>query len=435
MRSSAPKKLRVLPLAAVIFFTVSGGPYGLEPLLSYSGREAALLLLLITPILWDIPAILTVLELNSMMPCNGGYYAWVKRALGLRFAFYEGWWTWLYTFVDLAIYPVLFVTYAQYFWPDAVHYKIPICLAIIWGGAYLNIRGVSPVGKFSVFLYAFVTLPFIALLATAVSHGGLKVPAPSLSHLGFPALGMSLYTVMWNFFGWDNATTYAEDVENPAKAYLRSIAIAFFAVIILYALTTLVMAGSGIDPAVLRDKGFPALGEAIGGRWLGTIIAAGGLAFGLGLYNAVLLSVSRVPEVMANDRLLPAALNKQHPKWGTPYISIIICAAVVSLMVLWSFEDLIIIDVTLYGAGLFVEFVALIVLRLKAPQEHRPFKIPLPIAGLALMYLLPVCVFAIALTGVFRDSGGGWVPALFAGGALLSAEVIWQAIRLLRRKA
>src|SRR5260221_7317539 len=112
--TAASKKLRPLQLAAVIFLTVSGGPYGLEPLLSYAGQGGALLLLMITPLLWDIPAILTVLELNSMMPVTGGYYQWVKRALGLRWAFYEGWWTWLYTFADLAIYPVMFVTYTAF---------------------------------------------------------------------------------------------------------------------------------------------------------------------------------------------------------------------------------------------------------------------------------------------------------------------------------
>src|ERR1043166_10312168 len=126
------KKLRVLQLAAVIFLTVSGGPYGLEPLLSYAGQNAALLLLMITPLLWDVPTIFVVLELNSMMPVTGGYYQWVKRALGIRWAWYEGWWTWLYTFVYLAIYPVLFVEYASFFFPEVTHYKIPVCLALIW---------------------------------------------------------------------------------------------------------------------------------------------------------------------------------------------------------------------------------------------------------------------------------------------------------------
>ncbi len=51
------------------------------------------------------------------MPVEGGYYEWVKRGLGIRWAFFEGWWTWLYTFVDLAIYPVFFIEYASFFFP------------------------------------------------------------------------------------------------------------------------------------------------------------------------------------------------------------------------------------------------------------------------------------------------------------------------------
>src|SRR5260370_40498974 len=96
------KKIRPVQLIAVIFFTVSGGPYGLEPLLAYAGEHGALLILLITPLLWDVPAIFTVLELNSMMPVTGGYYKWVKKALGTRWGFYEWWWPGVYTFVVLA---------------------------------------------------------------------------------------------------------------------------------------------------------------------------------------------------------------------------------------------------------------------------------------------------------------------------------------------
>src|ERR1700759_5525873 len=140
------RKIRPVQLVAVIFFTVSGGPYGLEPLINYAGQHAALLILLVTPLLWDVPAIFTVLELNSMMPVTGGYYQWVKYALGTRWGFYEGWWTWLYTFVDLAIYPVLFVTYFGYFFPDINFYeRYIICLLFIWISSGLNILGIMPV--------------------------------------------------------------------------------------------------------------------------------------------------------------------------------------------------------------------------------------------------------------------------------------------------
>ncbi|MDB5116964.1 MAG: hypothetical protein JWQ79_2456 [Mucilaginibacter sp.] len=424
------KKIRPLQLVAVIFFTVSGGPYGLEPLLAYAGQHGALLVLLITPLLWDVPAIFTVLELNSMMPVTGGYYKWVKYALGTRWGFYEGWWTWLYTFVDLAIYPVLFVEYASFFFPDLQTYKVPVCLCIIWASAGLNILGIVPVGRVSLFLGAAVLAPFIILFVLAFYHhsGGLFIPSPSLKGVAFPSLGMALYTVMWNCLGWDNTTTYAEEVEKPVRSYLISMFIAFAMVIIIYFLVIWVAQLSGINAAVLTDKGFPALGTLIAGRWLGSLLALGGMASTLGIYAAVLLSVSRVPQVMAEDSLLPAHLNKLHSRFQTPYISIIICSAVVSLMILWTFADLLIIDVTVYGAGLSLEYIALIKLRISNPDTPRPFKIPLNVTGLCLLLLLPVTVYFVALGGAFSSTAQTIKPAVFAIIALLSAEIFWRIL-------
>lgn len=428
------KRLRVLQLAAVIFLTVSGGPYGLEPLLTYAGKNGALLLLLIVPLLWDIPTIFTVLELNSMMPVTGGYYQWVKRALGLRFAFYEGWWTWLYTFVDLAIYPVLFIEYASFFFPGIGVYKISICLIIIWAGAGLNILGIVPVGKTSLWLGAVVMIPFLILFAITfnIHSHTFSLPDFSLKGIGFSSLGLALYTVIWNFIGWDNSMTYSEEVERPVRSYILSTGIAFVVIFTIYLIAILSSQASGIDLSVLENEGFPAVGTLIGGKWLGALLSAGGMASALGLFSAVLLSVSRVPKVMSDDGLLPSKLNKLHSKFKTPYISIICCALVVSVMILFTFADLLIIDVTLYGAGLFLEFVSLIVLRVKAPHIKRPFKIPLNIYGLILMTLIPFSVYTIALAGTFSVEGNTLKPALFAIAALISAEVLWRAIKWLR---
>ncbi len=352
MATNLPRKkqLRTFQLIAVIFLTVSGGPYGLEPLLTYAGENGALLLLIITPILWDIPTVLTVLELNSMMPVEGGYYQWVKKGLGLRFAFYEGWWTWLYTFVDLAIYPVLFIEYASFFFPQVEAYKIPVCLIIIWAGALLNIRGIVPVGEASLILGIAVIVPFIILFFAAfASHNvSFSMPHFSLSGTHFSAIGLALFTVMWNFCGWDNSMTYAGEVHKPVGSYIRSTITAAIVIFVVYVITIVTAQSSGINYSTLNDEGFPALGLLVGGQWLGALIAAGGMASTLGLFSAVLLSVSRVPKVMSDDKLLPSKLHKEHPKFNTPYISIIICAAIVSIMVFWTFADLLIIDISLY---------------------------------------------------------------------------------------
>ncbi|WP_295800818.1 APC family permease [Mucilaginibacter sp.] len=424
------KKIRIIQLVAVIFFTVSGGPYGLEPLLTHVGEHGALLLLIVTPLFWDVPAILTVLELNSMMPVTGGYYKWVKYALGTRWGFFEGWWTWLYTFVDLAIYPGLFVLYASYFFPALAEYRIPLCLCVVWASAGLNILGIVPVGRTALFLGAIVFAPFIIMFTLFFVHhtGGIHIQSPSLTGVPFPSLGMGLYVVMWNCLGWDNVTTYAEEVDKPVKSYLVSVFTAFVLVIVLYVMVILVTQQTGISAAVLEDKGFPAVAEIISGKWLGGLIAFAGMASSLGIYAAVLLSVSRVPKVMADDDLLHKGLNRQHRRFQTPYVSIIVCSVIVSLMTLWKFGDLLIIDVTVYGAGLSLEYVSLIRLRRAEPDRHRPFKIPLGIPGLYLMILLPFTVYFVALFGAFSSEEHAVWAAVFAIVALSSAELVWRII-------
>jgi amino acid transporter len=436
MSLSVKRKLKPIQLAAVIFLTVSGGPYGLEPLLEQTGANASLLLLLVTPLLWDIPTIFTILELNSMMPVTGGYYQWVKRALGLRWAFYEGWWTWLYTFADLAIYPVLFVQYLSFFFPGAEAYKIPICLFIIWISGGINILGIVPVGRTSIVLSTLVLIPFAILFGWSfVQHNGhLVVPTPSFKQSNFSMVSLGLYTVMWNFIGWDNVTTYAEEVNKPVRSYLLSVLMAFVAVFSIYFIAIIIAVNAGINPTTLAEEGFPSLGQLLGGKTLGSIIALGGMASALGLYSAVLLSVSRIPKVMSDDNLLPAKLQALHPKYKSPYISILCCSVVVSGMVLWTFGELIIIDITLYGAALCLEYIALIHLRKIAATDHRPFKIPLNRFGLSLMALLPFTVYAIAITGAFLNMEKALKPALFALATLCSAEMIWLVVQWRNKK-
>jgi amino acid transporter len=228
-------------------------------------------------------------------------------------------------------------------------------------------------------------------------------------------------------------TTYADEVEHPIRSYIKATIIAFVTVIVVYVSVIIVAQQSHINYEVLTKQGFPALGKLVGGEWLGILIASAGLAGTIGLYNANLLSVSRLPKAMADDGLLPAALNKVHPKFQTPYVSILTCSVVISLMVLWTFGELVIIDVTIYGAGLFLEYISLIRLRIAAPDVHRPFRIPLNVPGLCILALCPVAVYGVALTGVCLSSSAFILPAVFAIGILFSAELGWQVVVWQRR--
>jgi amino acid transporter len=112
-------RLTVLSLAAATYFMVSGGPYGLEELIQDSGYKLALLAIAITPLLWALPTGLMVGELSAALPEEGGFYVWVRRAMGPFWGFQEAWLSLVASIFDMAIYPTLFVAYFGQLFPVA----------------------------------------------------------------------------------------------------------------------------------------------------------------------------------------------------------------------------------------------------------------------------------------------------------------------------
>src|SRR5712692_6438088 len=169
------------PLVAVMYFTVSGGPFGLEGLVGSVGPGVALLLLLLTPVVFSVPETLLVGELASMLPAEGGYYVWVKRAFGRFWGFWNGWLSWVYSLIDMAIYPVLFLQYVRFFAPGLGRFEgWLLALALIWGATWLNLKGACSVGAASGWFVAAVLAPFALLAAVALARW-LFGPTPVLA--------------------------------------------------------------------------------------------------------------------------------------------------------------------------------------------------------------------------------------------------------------
>ena len=99
------RRLGALPLAAAAYFMVSGGPYGLEEIVQKAGYGAAIAILLVVPLVWSVPAAAMVSELSGALPEDGGYYRWVRRALGPVWGFQEAWLSLAASVFDMAIYP------------------------------------------------------------------------------------------------------------------------------------------------------------------------------------------------------------------------------------------------------------------------------------------------------------------------------------------
>src|SRR5262249_44795386 len=127
------------------------------------GPGLALLLLVVTPLVWSLPVSLAMAELASSIPDEGGYVVWVRRAFGPFWGFQVGWWSWLNSFVDVAVYPALFVDYLRCWWPTMGSVgRFMIALAFIWLLTALNLAGVRLTG------HAAVALGVLALLPVAL---------------------------------------------------------------------------------------------------------------------------------------------------------------------------------------------------------------------------------------------------------------------------
>src|SRR2546421_12786574 len=198
-----------------MFFTVAGGPFSLEGLVGSVGPGVGLLLLVATPLVYSIPETLLIGELASMLPVEGGYYQWVKRAFGRFWGFWNGWLSWTYSLLDMAIYPVLLIQYLDFFLPGLGWLeRWMVALAMIWGAPWLNLRGTRVVGTASWWFVAAVLGPVAVLARVAVAPwlGAFATPFPitpfpaaSTSFLGAPGIGVP--QSIWNYSGWDNAST------------------------------------------------------------------------------------------------------------------------------------------------------------------------------------------------------------------------------------
>src|SRR5437016_7746147 len=158
-----PRGVGTLSLVFIVFFCTSGGPYTTETLIHTVGPGLGLLILLVVPLVWSIPEVLIVGELASMLPEEGGYYRWVDRAFGRFWAFQNGWLTWMYSLVDMALYPELFNQYLRFFIPSLTERAgWLVSLVMIWGATLINLRGTVRVGRTSVVAGGFIMLGFLA---------------------------------------------------------------------------------------------------------------------------------------------------------------------------------------------------------------------------------------------------------------------------------
>ena len=406
-----------------MFSYTTGGPFGLEDMVTTSGPGITLVYLLVLPFFWCIPVSLVSAELTTAMPVEGGFYRWTRAAFGDFWGFLAGWWNWSASFLLGGAYAVLFADYLGYYLPKITwweHYLVSAGLvaALTW----INVRGIHMVGQVATALEIFIFLPVGTMIVLGLTHWHFNPFAPwTVPHQGtFKIFGVGLALGLWLYSGYEQLSTVAEEVDNPQQVYPRALAVVVPLSMAVYFFPTLAGLGSAGNWERWHTGYFSDAAGMIGGLfhghlWLGTWMTLAAMVGNVALLNSTILATTRMPFALAEDRYLPHALTRKHADYGTPWLAIVASGVIYGLLAWQSLAQLISVYIWLRSATTVLTVLSAWKLRKTRPELERSFTIPGGRAGLAYVVGAPVIMALVALLGSDRFGMIGGAIAIMVG--------------------
>ena len=275
-----PKPLSLWGMVAIIFFAVSGGPFGSEEAIATVGPLWVLIGFVVFPIIWSVPEALMTAELSTMFPGNGGYVFWTTASFGPRIGFLQGALSWLSNVTSIAVYPHLFLEYLFAEFPAlsrSVHPTVFLTLFTI-SMSYVNYRGLHIIGSGGAVAIILVLAPFgvMALLGFEQIEWSqllVSVPVSSITPLDFISF---LNIMFWNLNSWENCSVLSGEIDKPQEKLPKAIGIALIITVFAYLVPLIVGIGvMGSTGCVYSDWSagfFQAVGYQVGGRWMSSAI-------------------------------------------------------------------------------------------------------------------------------------------------------------------
>jgi basic amino acid/polyamine antiporter, APA family len=280
--------------------------------------------------------ILCFAEVSSRFEETGGPYLYAREAFQPAVAFEIGWLIWLARVTAFAANCNLLINYLSFFWLSATTplWRALVIVAVVTVLALINLLGIRQAAIVSNAFTIGKLVPIILFIAA-----GLFFLNPQAYELGpTPSTGdfsKSVLLLVYAFTGFEMATIPAGEVRDPQRNLPRALLIAILVVATLYILIQVVCVGTlpGLAQSTkpLADAGSQFLGAAGG-----AIISAGAIISISGNLNILLLSGSRLPFAMAEQKQLPAVVGNIHRRFFTPHISILITAGVMLFLTLKS---------------------------------------------------------------------------------------------------
>ncbi|PYT56236.1 MAG: amino acid transporter, partial [Acidobacteria bacterium] len=317
----------------------------------------------------------------------------------------EAWLSLAASIFDMAIYPTLFVFYLKQMspWFGLGNHGIYAGLFVIATCTALNLAGIRVVGITSLWLFFLLSAPFaLIVVLSPLKMGALAEADAAPAATGLSLLG-GVLVAMWNYMGWDNASTIAREVARPQKTYPKAMIVAVALVALSYVLPFAAVYLTGVPSSTFGGDGsWAAVAGAIGGKflgfeWLRFLIILGGMMSSFGMFNALVMSYSRLPLAMAHDGMLPRIFRKVSARTRVPWAAILFCATCWALCLGLGFKRLVTLDIMLYGVSLMLEFVTLVALRIREPELKRGFRVPGGMPGAILAGVFPLALLSLAM--------------------------------------
>jgi len=429
--TSIVRKASLFYFVFVMYSYTTAGPFGLEDQVTTSGPGMTLIYHLILPFFWCIPISLVAAELTTAMPVQGGFYRWVRAAFGDFWGFLAGWWNWSASFLLGSAYAVLFTDYLGFYFPQITgwkHYVVSVVLVAII--TWINVRGIQMVGQFATALELFILLPVLVMIVMGLAkrqHNPFSPVVPP--HQPFNKIfGVGLALGIWLYSGYEQLSTVAGEVENPQRSFPRALAIVVPLSVATYFLPTLAALAALDNWQKLHTGYFSDAAQLIGGSWLGFWMTLAAMVTNISILNGTVLASTRMPFAMAEDGYLPSVLARLHPRFGTPWIAIIVSAIIYAMLAFHTLTQLINVYVWLRVATSLMTVLAGWRLRYTNPQMPRTFVIPWGRFGVLYVVAAPVIMSYVVLR--YSDPFAiRWGPA-----ALLVGPVAYFLQNLLKRR-
>jgi amino acid transporter len=280
--------------------------------------------------------ILCFAEVSSRFEETGGPYLYAREAYAPAVAFEVGWLIWLARVTAFAANCNLLISYLSFFWLSATSpfWRASVIVLVVTALAIINLLGIRQAAIVSNVFTVGKLVPIIIFIAAGLfflNPGAYEFgPRPTTG-----AFSQSVLLLVYAFTGFEMATIPAGEVRDPQRSLPRALLIAILVVAILYIMIQVVCVGTlpGLAQSQkpLADAGSQFLGVAGG-----AIISAGAIVSITGNLNILLLSGSRLPFAMAEQKQLPEFIGSIHRKFFTPWVSILITAGIMLFLTLKS---------------------------------------------------------------------------------------------------